>query len=236
MLEYIVPAAMHAAPMLLQAEGQRQTNAANRDIASDTNASNAREAAENRSFQNNQAEREMRFQTDMSNTAHQREVSDLKAAGLNPILSVNAGSSTPTGASAGGSQAQMTTGAPQQNTLAGMSSFFSSAMETASTLNSMKKTDADTRLSNEQAALVKAQTAKTGVDAEVARKGIPESEFKNEAYDLIRPIIKKIKSGLRTNSQPDGADNGRGVKSYNPATKKFELTPKPAPFHFSPMR
>lgn len=52
-------------------------------------------------FGSSQAKRQMHFQERMSNTAHQREMEDLRRAGLNPLLSGKyGGSTTPAGAAA----------------------------------------------------------------------------------------------------------------------------------------
>lgn len=57
----------------------------------------------NNQFAADQAKLQRDWSTEMSNTAHQREVKDLQAAGLNPILSANAGAAVSSGASAGAS-------------------------------------------------------------------------------------------------------------------------------------
>jgi hypothetical protein len=71
--------------------GQQETNANQADIANRANDFNAAQAQLNRDYQ-----------TQMSNTAYQRQVQDMSAAGLNPMLAYikGGGASSPSGSTA----------------------------------------------------------------------------------------------------------------------------------------
>lgn len=113
----------------------------------------------NQSNQDN-AKAQMDFQERMSDTAHQREVADLEAAGLNPILSANAGASTPSGAMA---------------TFKDASAPITAAAESVGS-------SAQSVMSNEQA---KANIANTNANtAKTLAETKPKSEL-NNAIDLI---------------------------------------------------
>ena len=55
-------------------------------------------------FNSEEAEKQRKWEENMANTAHQREMGDLEKAGLNPVLSANSGAVTPTGATASSGQ------------------------------------------------------------------------------------------------------------------------------------
>lgn len=115
--------------------------------------------------QNAQLSRDqMAFQERMSSTAHQREVNDLIKAGLNPLLSVNAGASSPSG-----SQATM------QNP---MQSAISSALEAKAMHNAMAK-------QREEIALIRAQANKTNTEARIMKPEETKAGVMDKLYNKM---------------------------------------------------
>lgn len=150
---------------ILGAIGQGNANAAN--------ASMAREAA---NFNLYSMMENQRFQERMSSTAYQRAMSDMRYAGLNPILAYSQGGAT----TPGGMGASMSA-ATMENSLDGLGKGVSSAAQAAK--------DAElSQVAKQQVDNVKAQTGLTKVQEGVASETIAKvkQETATSAADANR--------------------------------------------------
>lgn len=166
--------------------GQQSANSANKQMARDANA-----------LEKYMAEQQMGFQANMSNTAYQRQMEDMRKAGLNPLLAAGmSGASTPSGASGSAHTAKM------ENALgAGISS----AQGAALTKIAMVKGAAELGIMGEQGKLIqsqnantKADTVKKGVESQVLSKGIPEADLKNKIYNAVKKSMEMVPGAIRS--------------------------------------
>lgn len=143
---------------LLGMIGQGSANAANASMARESWNNNLYAMMENQ-----------RFQERMSNTAYQRSMADMRAAGLNPILAYSQGGAT----TPGGMGASMSA-ATMENTMDSLGKGVSSAAQAAK----------DAEISQQ----VKAQTGLTKTQNDLAREGIAKvkQETATSAADANR--------------------------------------------------